>query len=96
MAAKGVIVSFIIDPDCHGINDCVDVNARKRACFALLTEHRIKLLDALHNNCRAPKLLVMNTNYLQEIRDYYHPLGLAPEFADVGGRIIQSKDPITI
>lgn len=86
MATKGVIFSLLIDPDSSVIDFCVDVNTNKQGCFVPISGHVIEPPIALRRaGDRALAVVVMNTNYLSEIRGQCGTLGLTASFFGAGG-----------
>ncbi|MBN1877086.1 MAG: methyltransferase domain-containing protein [Anaerolineae bacterium] len=89
MATKGVVFSYLIDPDDDLVDFCVDVNKTKQGCYVPVTGHRIESPDAL---CKAsPKslvVIVMNPAYLFEIKELCSNLNLKATFMDVKGEIL--------
>jgi hypothetical protein len=86
MATKGIVFSFITDPGRTLFDWCVDVNPNKHGCFVPITAHRIESPEALRGAAGRPLLVVvMNPNYLAEIRGQCRALGLEPSFVDAAG-----------
>jgi SAM-dependent methyltransferase len=77
-ATKGVLFTFLVDPDASLIDLCVDVNPNKQGAFVPLTGHRIVSPDDLGEQLsgRSPVVAVMNENYREEIRGACAELGL--------------------
>jgi SAM-dependent methyltransferase len=80
MATKGVMFSVLVDPDRQLVDACVDVNANKHGCFVPLTGHRIDAPAILADMDKPLAVVVMNTNYLEEIRETCAAFGIAPTF----------------
>lgn len=86
MATKGVVFSFLVDRDKTLIDFCIDVNENKQRCFVPLTGHAIQAPDALAATARRSLVVVvMNLNYLSEIKQTCNQLALAPMFVDANG-----------
>lgn len=83
MATKGVIFSLLVDRDAGGLLDlAVDVNTNKQGCFVPLSGRRIDAPDALRTAEGRLAVLVMNTNYLDEIRRTCAAMGVEAAFFD--------------
>lgn len=86
MATKGVVFSFLVDPDRTLIDFCIDANQNKQGCFVPLTGHAIQAPEMLSRLNREPlSIVVMNPNYLFEIRNTCKTLALSPAFMDANG-----------
>jgi SAM-dependent methyltransferase len=77
-ATKGVLFTFLVDPDTSLIDLCVDVNPAKQGAFVPLTGHRIASPPELGERLsdRTPVVVVMNENYREEIRGACAQLGI--------------------
>jgi SAM-dependent methyltransferase len=86
MATKGVVFSFLVDPDKSLLDFCVDVNKNKQGHFIPLTGYQIEAPETL-SQARESRLLivVMNPNYLAEIKKKCLELSLSPVFMDANG-----------
>ena len=86
MATKGVVFSFLVDTDKNLLDFCVDVNKNKQGRFIPLTGYQIEAPETL-SQARESHLLivVMNPNYLSEIRKKCLELSLSPAFMDANG-----------
>lgn len=83
MATKGVVFSFLMDADRTLIDFCIDVNENKWGCFVPLTGHLIEGPEVLRKEGSRPlAIVVMNLNYLSEIKDMCRTLALRPMFLD--------------
>jgi SAM-dependent methyltransferase len=87
MATKGVIFSLLADPDGSLIDYCVDINKNKQGCFVPLTGRRIGPPDALPQG-KALTIVVMNPNYIDEIKALCGTIGVGAVFIDAGGMAI--------
>jgi SAM-dependent methyltransferase len=86
MATKGIVFSLLVDPDSTLIDTAVDVNVNKQGAFVPTTGRRIEAPAALQGTRDRPlAVVVMNPNYLQEIRGACASLGLRPSFVDATG-----------
>ncbi len=89
MATKGVIFVNLVDPLAQLINWCIDINQKKQNCFVPHTGHQISSPQILHqaqeNNL---VIIVMNPNYIDEIKSMCHDLMLHPKFIDASGKDI--------
>jgi SAM-dependent methyltransferase len=87
MATKGIMYSLLVDPDSTLIDIAVDVNGNKQGCFVPTTGRPIEAPSALQR-ARGGRVavVVMNLNYLQEIRAACDALGVAAQFLDAAGR----------
>jgi SAM-dependent methyltransferase len=87
MATKGVIFSLLVDPHSTLIDFAVDVNTNKQGCFVPISGRLIEAPRALERaGSSQVAVIVMNTNYLQEIRDECLNLGVTADFFDATGR----------
>lgn len=79
MATKGVLFSLLVDPQSLFIDYCIDVNPNKQGCYVPLTGHAISSPEALAGLGPEHKVavLVMNENYLDEIRRTCRELNVA-------------------
>jgi hypothetical protein len=82
MATKGVVFSFLIDADRSLLRHCIDMNSNKQGKYAPGSAHLIQPPEVLRSLSGEVLILVMNPNYLNEIRDKCHALGIAARFAD--------------
>lgn len=98
MATKGILFSYLVDPETRILDYCLDVNPNKQNGFAPVTAHRIQSPDVLAT-ADGPQgklaVVVMNENYLPEIRERCRQLGVAAEFfaADLSPR--PQQDPMS-
>lgn len=89
MATKGVIFTLLADPDSTLVDASVDVNVNKQGCFVPLSGRLIEPPDALARfNGRRVTVVVMNPNYLAEIRERCLQLGVSPSFVDAAGHAL--------
>jgi SAM-dependent methyltransferase len=83
MATKGVIFSILVDPEGSVFDACVDVNTNKQGCFVPLTGRRIDAPAVLTGLSGRPlSIVVMNGNYLGEIRESCAAQGIRATFLD--------------
>jgi hypothetical protein len=86
MATKGIVFSLLVDPESVLIDTAVDVNANKQGAFVPTTGRMIEGPAALQRTGARPlAVVVMNPNYLNEIRATCAALGVAPSFVDATG-----------
>jgi hypothetical protein len=78
--AKGVTVANLIDPDCAILAGVVDVNPRKQGGWLPGTGHPIVGPQALAN-AGSGRVIVMNPNYLEEIRSTLESIDATVEVA---------------
>ncbi len=77
MATKGIIYSTLVDPASSIVDVAVDINANKQGCFVPTTGRRIDAPTALQAfGGRHLAVVVMNTNYVGEIREACRGLGV--------------------
>lgn len=89
MATKGVVYSLLMDPDKNRIDHCVDKNANKQNCYVPLTAHRIEAPETLATRKDQPMVIVvMNPNYLAEIKQQCAAMALRADFVDAMGRAV--------
>src|SRR5690606_7842579 len=89
MATKGVVFAYLVDPTATLIDFCIDINANKHDCHVPVTGHRIEGPAALKRaGNRSVAILVMNPNYLGEIRDTCRALSLDAVFLDAHGNLL--------
>ena len=87
MATKGVIFSNLVDPDANLIDYCIDVNLKKQGCFVPHTAHKIYPPEILNQaNKKNLVVIVMNLNYLDEIRKKCDSLSLKATFLDANAK----------
>jgi hypothetical protein len=82
MATKGVVFSFLVDPERALIRHCIDVNPHKQGKFAPGSAHLIDSPEILRKLPGEILVLVMNPNYSEEIRSKCRAMGVAARFAD--------------
>jgi len=84
IATKGVLFSLLIDPRAELIDFCVDVNPNKSGCYVPLTGHLISPPEVLAQDQgeRELAVLVMNENYVDEIRRTCRDLRIEATFVD--------------
>jgi len=87
MATKGIVYSLLLDPDCTLIDAAVDINVNKQGCFVPLSGRAIDAPDALARlaNGARTAIVVMNPNYVEEIRGTCASLGVHADFFDASG-----------
>lgn len=89
MATKGVIFVNLVDPLAQLINWCIDINLKKQDCFVPHTGHLISSPQILHQaQGNDLIIIVMNPNYIDEIKITCHDLLLSPRFIDASGNYI--------
>lgn len=86
MATKGVLFSCLIDPDRTLFDFCIDANPNKSSCYVPTTGHCIQPPAALDAS-RDHELIVvvMNPNYLDEIKAACAGRGLTASFTSANG-----------
>lgn len=82
MATKGVVFSYLVDPERTLIRYCIDVNSNKQGKYAPGSAHLIQPPEVLQGLSAEILILVMNPNYSNEIREKCCVLGIAASFAD--------------
>lgn len=86
MATKGVVFCNLIDPRKELIDYCIDINANKQDCFVPHTGHLISAPTVLKTvNSANPVIIVMNPNYVNEIKENCRNLNLMATFIDANG-----------
>lgn len=86
MATKGVVFCNLIDPGKKLIDYCVDINANKQNCFVPHTGHLISAPTVLKTvNSTISVVIVMNPNYVNEIKESCRNLNLKATFIDANG-----------
>jgi SAM-dependent methyltransferase len=87
MATKGVVYCMLVDPDATLIDLAVDINQGKQGRFVPLTGRAIDAPAVLpHLSGRPVYVVVMNPNYLHEIRSLCDELGVSARFLDARGQ----------
>ncbi len=90
MATKGILFSYLVDPQRGLIDYCVDVNRNKQGCFVPVTGHRIESPDVLPVEfAERLAIVVMNENYLKEIAATCRGRGLSPMFLNASGELLR-------
>ncbi|NJL91259.1 MAG: methyltransferase domain-containing protein [Coleofasciculaceae cyanobacterium SM2_1_6] len=87
MATKGVIFVNLVDPEAQLINWCIDINQKKQNCFVPHTGHQIyspQILNQLVGDDLM--IVVMNPNYIHEIKATCRDLQLNARFIDANGK----------
>jgi hypothetical protein len=82
MATKGVVFSFLLDPQRDFVRYRIDVNPRKQGRYTPASAHLIDSPEVLRDLPGEVLVLVMNPNYLSEIQGKCRELGIAARFAD--------------
>ena len=89
MATKGIVYSLLVDPQCTLIDVSVDINPNKQGCFVPLSGRAIEppaaLIRLANGGARRTAVVVMNPNYVDEIRGTCAAMGLAADFFDAYG-----------
>jgi len=89
MATKGIVYSLLVDPQCTLIDVSVDINPAKQGCFVPLSGRAIEAPAALtrvaNRGARRAAVVVMNPNYVDEIRGMCAAMGLTADFFDASG-----------
>ena len=89
MATKGILFSFLVDPDCRLLDFCIDINPNKQGCFVPVTGHAISSVEALpRDSAQRLAVVVMNTNYLAEVAATCRSRGLNPLFLNASGELL--------
>jgi SAM-dependent methyltransferase len=89
MATKGVIFVNLVDPEAQLIDWCIDINQKKQNCFVPHTGHQIyspQILPQLAGDDLM--IVVMNPNYIDEIKAICCDLQLNSKFIDANGKDI--------
>ena len=88
MATKGVVFCNLIDPKFDLIDYCIDINLNKQNCFVPNTAHLIRAPESLReiDSSAAVTIVVMNPNYLSEIKDECTRFGIDAIFIDAAGK----------
>jgi SAM-dependent methyltransferase len=86
MATKGVMFVNLLDATCQRFAACIDINKDKQGAYIPLTGHRIEPPVALQQlEGEQLGVVVMNTNYLDEIRGACTQLNVQARFLDANG-----------
>lgn len=86
MATKGVIFSNQIDMQGTLIDYCIDINKEKQGKYSPLSAHLIEAPSALTSlQGRTCLIIVMNTNYIHEIKQEVSTMGIHARFIDAHG-----------
>lgn len=92
MATKGIVYSLLVDPDSTLIDLSVDINPNKQGCFVPFSGRAIEPPSALtriaNSTGRRAAVVVMNPNYVEEIRGACASLGVAADFFEASGATI--------
>ena len=70
MATKGVIYSLAIESEQELLNFCVDINTDKQNQYAPVTAKKINAPEVLTNSDEHKSVIVMNMNYVSEIKEW--------------------------
>ena len=93
MATKGIVYSLLVDPDSTLIDLSVDINPNKQGCFVPLSGRAIEAPSALTRLAAGGgrlAIVVMNPNYVDEIRGACASLGVAADFLEASGALISA------
>lgn len=86
MATKGVMFSLLIDPAGQLIDAAVDVNPNKQGCFVPISARPIEAPERLRQRgSQSLAIVVMNPNYMREVRETCGAMGLSARFFEPGG-----------
>lgn len=90
MATKGVIFTNQIDRANHLIDYCIDINTEKQNKYSPINAQLIQKPDILNNFSSSDSVLiiVMNTNYLNEIKEEVGKYPANADFIDAHGNQI--------
>jgi len=88
MATKGVIFTNNIDIDKVLIDFCVDINTDKQQKFAPISGHLIQSPEVLKSIQSQCLFIVMNTNYISEIKESVKLHATQALFIDAHGRAL--------
>ncbi len=89
MATKGILFSYLVDPERTLFDYCIDINPNKQGGFVPVTGHAIESPDALPSNSSSRlAVVVMNTNYLAEVVATCRTRGLDPLFLNAAGETL--------
>lgn len=74
--AKGVAFLNLLDPECKHVKGVIDINPKKQGQFLAGTGHPIEKPEVLRKERGTVQVIVMNENYLGEIRILLEQLGI--------------------
>ena len=87
MSTKGVLFSYLIDRDRTLFDRCVDVNEKKHGCYVPVSGHPISAPESLKDQAgNRWVIVVMNPNYLDEIRARCAVMAIFADFVDAAGK----------
>jgi hypothetical protein len=88
MATKGVVFSLLVDPAGTLVDCAVDVNVNKQHCYVPVSGRAIEAPSALQRESRPLSIVVMNTNYLGEIKAACASMAVRATFLDAAGQLL--------
>jgi Leucine-rich repeat (LRR) protein len=88
MATKGVEYCNIVDKEKSLIEYCIDINVNKQNKFIPFTGHQIQAPDCLLEVKKNLLVVVMNTNYITEIKQFIDNNSLKAIYLNGHGVII--------
>jgi SAM-dependent methyltransferase len=88
MSTKGVVLCNLVDSERRLFDYCVDINAEKSGAYVPHTGHQINPPEILKGVSKAV-IVVMNPNYLAEIRSTCQSMGLHARFVDASGNELE-------
>jgi SAM-dependent methyltransferase len=92
IATKGVVFCNLVDPHNTLFDYCIDINSQKLDCFVPHSGHRIAGPEVLKEaGSSKAVIVVMNPNYLDEIKSYCSDLNLNTLFLDASGQGLVNK-----
>jgi SAM-dependent methyltransferase len=90
LATKGVLYCCLLDPDATRFDACIDVNANKQGAYVPVSGHRISAPSILSQFAGPWVIVVMNPNYLEEIRATVAEAGVQARFMAAGGDFLDT------
>ncbi|MBP6624436.1 MAG: class I SAM-dependent methyltransferase [Chitinophagaceae bacterium] len=89
MATKGVIFSNKIDLHNQLIDHCIDINKEKQHKYSPISAHYIESPEVLTSLAGMHCLIIiMNTNYVHEIKAEVASMNIQAKFIDAHGRVL--------
>ena len=88
MATKGVEYCNIVDPAGTLADYCIDININKQNKFIPFTGHKIQSANCLTNIQQNLLVIIMNTNYISEIKGFINQHNLKALFINGHGEVV--------